>query len=902
MLRLQRFVQCTFYSSICIFFMLSAGIVHAQDCSSENIAAKYWQYKKNLDKHFILIDRDPTNGCINDGIGQDPQNLCSCSKSGYSLPATSIDQLPNGSLRQGDRNNNQNYPQWYDDGCDNAGPDPRTHFGNNSKHNVLTVGSETPHQMGWYWVTLATQYQLLINNGQTSEAHRTLEELFLGLQAYRRLDITANCLARDRYEEITNNFETNDDCSVTFPNTNWHIASFKACLCDFRYRNNIPPPGENPGCEKKNFDSPCNGNEVCNFVPRTDGYSGFYLREDATQNLEILHDPSEDKWNIDAVQSDHAFSLSPPCTSVFSPACYNVHRQNFMSQDGLIALMVGLAMIKRYIPANATVTTCDGTAYTPLSIAIEIGNSLTDRVFDAYQDRISWPRSGFKDCCRKEVFFSACEGGHLVFIAKGLKKAMSYLDEHDHTANANETIQWGLLTGYTSLSSNSNTKFWLRLKSIGWDMGGDVDKVNYLSATFLQGQEIYPMMNNLLYPSSPNLPIDKAGMKALLCSAPCGGPCKRTEDFNSNLQDFECSNTPNWVGQRWESHSNDSDDNRQFNGLDFMALYNLYLLQFPEEQTAYFNPDKPEGDIGVNSGNISGPGILCSGSSGVYTVLTVLPTEVQNLAWTTSSNLSVTNTSVLSATILANSNAYSNQFVQAAFNRSHQVQQFYNGLPNHRVGNSSPVLIVDNGTINDVCDITYRKPIHNEIPIFEITWNINHCNATYVFLATPQGLAIQSGTTYAWTFIVHPNGSNTTTTFTATGQNPSIIPIPYGPIPGNAGFIETKLVVTSSCGTKEFNNIYAQYWGCNPGRQIIVFPNPTSSGNQVSVNITDSYVVASSGLDVRLIRTSTGSVQSTQRIYSNGASINTSGLPTGNYTVRVALEDSSVLTTTMVIN
>lgn len=907
MFTFKRLVLSTSLPLILILFLAKPDIIYSQGCSSENIAAKYWQYKKNLTKHFMLVDRDLVNGCINDGIGQDEEDLCSCSKSGYSLPATSIDQVKNGSYALGDRNLSETNPEWYDPNCAKAGPSPGTHDYDNLTHNVLSVGSETPHQMGWYWVTLATEYKLLKNNGQTDEAQRTLEDLFLGLQAYRRLDITANCLAKERYDEIENNFETVDDCSVNVFGTGWYPGSFKACLCDFKYTNNI-----DGGCEKANFDSPCNGNNICSFIPQTDGYSGFYIREDATQDLEILNDPTEDKWNIDAVQSDHALSLVPPCTSTFSPACYNVHRQNFMSQDGVIALMVGLAMIKRYIPADATVSTCDGQTYNVLSIATKIGKSLTNRIFDAYNNQISWPRSGFEDCCQKEVFFSSCEGGHALAISKGLKKSLSYLDAQKHNANFNELVAWGGLTGLVA-GGNDNANFWIRLKAIGWDMGGDNEKNIFIGQSLLRNQEIYQIMNNLLYPSPPNLAISKSFFKDLLCSAPCGGPCKKEEQFDgTHVQEFECPNTPNWVGQRWESHTTGSDANRQFNGLDFMALYNLYLLQFPEEQTSYFNPEKPEGDVGLYNGNIGGPNLLCSGNSGTYSVLNIQPTEVQNLAWTTSSNLSVVNTSGLSATIQANSQTYAYQFVQASFEKKQVIKQYFNGEP----GFYSPTWVDDGqgqgvgyyiypgewnsyGGVTDVCDITYRKPIHNEIPSYVISSEIDHCHANYLFHATPQGLTVPDAT-YAWTFIVHPNNTTTTTTFTATGKDAYITVIPYGPIPGNAGFIETKLVVTSACGTKQFNT-FIQYW-CNPNRQVIVYPNPTTNGSQVSVNITNSYVVPSTGINVRLIRTSTGSIQSTQQIYNNGATINTTGFPTGNYTVRIELEDSSLLTTTLIIN
>lgn len=82
----------------------------------------------------------------------------------------------------------------------------------------------------------------------------------------------------------------------------------------------------------------------------------------------------------------------------------------------------------------------------------------------------------------------------------------------------------------------------------------------------------------------------------------------------------------------------------------------------------------------------------------------------------------------------------------------------------------------------------------------------------------------------------------------------------------------------------------------------MVAPNPTTTGNQVIVNITNDYVVATGGLNVRFIRASTGITQSTQRIYYNGQPVNMAGFPTGNYTVQVVLEDNTVLATTLIVS
>ncbi|MCW5921824.1 MAG: hypothetical protein KIS77_05730 [Saprospiraceae bacterium] len=64
------------------------GFAVQGNCSApfEAMTAKYWQYRDNFNRHFILHDRD-SSGCVGDGIGQDTSNSCEFSKAGYGLPA-----------------------------------------------------------------------------------------------------------------------------------------------------------------------------------------------------------------------------------------------------------------------------------------------------------------------------------------------------------------------------------------------------------------------------------------------------------------------------------------------------------------------------------------------------------------------------------------------------------------------------------------------------------------------------------------------------------------------------------------------------------------------------------------------------------------------------------------------
>ena len=331
------------FSSLFIGLFPERGL--GQPYSREGLTAKYWQYRDNLNKHFVLSDRRP-EGNVGDGIhfverihpaDSNSQEHCGVRfLNGYSLPAISINQEKQGGFGMADRNK-----PFYDDETPNPFHDPacakdNTNYGTLPEHNhsveeaynYLEMGEETPHQMQWYWTTLATEYALLIQNGQTEEAQRTLEELYLGLQAYRRMDMLANCMAQERHEEITADFEV-EDC---YRNINGGPLGGQHdrgdCLCGGKYV-------DAPNAYNENFETWTEDN--CPFQANLSSYTGFALREDGTQALEALNDFSEDRWNIDLVGGDYAMSSMPPCTTAIRQACYNVKGKNFLSQDQMYA-------------------------------------------------------------------------------------------------------------------------------------------------------------------------------------------------------------------------------------------------------------------------------------------------------------------------------------------------------------------------------------------------------------------------------------------------------------------------------------------------------------------------------------------------------------------------------------
>ena len=856
-----------------------------------------------------MNDRKP-EGCIGNGLtrNESDNSTLNCGTDllhGYGLPATSIWMAPNGGNGMGDRNEPVLNPNWYNPNCANYVGDTTlsgtSYPGNpagNTKHNYLEYGSETPHQIGWYLVTLATEYALLGQNGQLEEQQRTLEDLFLALQAYRRLDITANCLVKDRYDEITAGFEAGQ-CAMQ-SGFGWDEG---ACLCMQKYHNG--QCGGLTADNKWNFDIPCKTN--CPWSPNLSGFSGFYIREDAVQEQEGLHDASEDRWNVDLVGNAFAMSQSPPCEPNFSPTCYNEKHTNFLSHDQTFSILMGLAMVKRYIPPNATVITCDGTAYNPFNIVQEIANGMVKLPQNTTR-HVFWPGSSDDDCCYKAVKFGECAGGNLQWTYAGIEYMFNYINEgdDDHNVGAFDRLKWGKRFGREA--------FFATAMSIGFDIGSygsNHAKQRIINTCMDDKMEILLLMNDLLHPLPPNIMDDedqielKNRFKQMLCDAPCGGVCFKPigyDNHDASWPEFECANTPNWIGQRWEGYGYPPPNQaaweerqpRQYNGLDFMALYNTYMLNFPEEQTLYYNPDRPEptstGHL-LGEEKIEGPTILCPGQMGNYELKqSYTPSTLTSIVWESSSNmtLSSTSTNPTTATILS---VQTPSFIGATFKEEREIPQYENGL-RVMIHNQNGSSTID--PVTDVCELKYNKPIVTRLIDYRIQDNSQPCFNLFKVEAIPFGsyldFDILPESEFSWKALNLSNQMSTT----GIGKIFDFWNIiqPFEPCSG----IEITLEV-SACGQQIIRTAVIDCTPCGDvaNRSIIITPNP--GNDQISVRVMqdgsqDFTTSDPNGVRLRMYPSNGGTTTLLDSyLYSNGQMFNTANIPNGLYTVVVTASD-----------
>ncbi|MBK8562898.1 MAG: hypothetical protein IPN76_06005 [Saprospiraceae bacterium] len=251
-----------------MFLTLSWAMSLAQtgDClSSGNVLLeKYWASKANLNENFVANTIDPVTGdLLGDGIG-----VWDCEINHYSMHGVGL-PIPQITMRSPSTNANN----W-------AG------------------GSDITYFLGRHIAMLASEYALLGQSGQYSAQKRTLNELFLALQSYRRLDMTANKLW-ERYLECTG--------------------------------------------------------EYCTWTPSLDGYSGFFIRSDFDQSSETQF---SQEWNDSTdITIGFASSDNNNCYKIDEPSCEGSGDDCgfkecglVQSQDQTIGLLFGLAFVRKFVP------------------------------------------------------------------------------------------------------------------------------------------------------------------------------------------------------------------------------------------------------------------------------------------------------------------------------------------------------------------------------------------------------------------------------------------------------------------------------------------------------------------------------------------------------------------------
>lgn len=870
--------------------IMTTGKVEAQHCSEASLFQKYWQYKNRFNRSFIVQDRD-SSGCVNDGIGfsfspEDP-STCQFTKAGYGLPATNLSISPFGWGVPGDFMNDrfsEDCP-FNDHECPggisfgNGGPNDLNH-----KFNWIDYGSETLTQLGWLFVTLATEYELLGRSGQVEEQQKVLEEIFLGIQAIRRLDMQTQCMIKQMYDDR---------------------SAGEELVCPSEYTDNC----------HRHWDSKVKSG--CNFTPDFSGYNGFFIRSDAGQNLEeFLHDPTDESWNVDAVGGAFSGLNNDPtdaCDDV-DPFCWMVYTQHIMSHDQLINLFYGFTFIKKYIPANAVVTTCDGVVYKPLEMVQRLSEAIVTNINDN-GDHITLP--GSFECCEKPVKLSECEGGNLRLTLYGLLKADQYIRGKDTRTTFMQKF------GFETTLANSpdhGLSFYLKESSMFKDFskisGNNRNKIVDVAED--KHKEILLLGNDLLFPGGGESMAEKIGgkefFKQLLCDAPCEGPCHSNEGFREGWpgeggrwpEGFDCPNIPGWEGHRWDGEGADVENGsttapRRANGLDYMALFNMYMLQYGDGD--FYNPRAVQPVNNLNFyNNISGPSILCASQAGFYEIDGLGNNAViDNISWTPSTNLTITDPNAIATYAFFNAAAPTTGTLNAQFTHIKELPQYY------MLNQASPP-----ATVSDECEYFATKKIELTTGLlFKIAEEINPCAGVFsVWAERTNGNGIGSST-FNWT-VTHEGDQITGTGNLLYFMDKFIQKYGSKYVHNYGGQYEFQVEIDNGCGQTQTITKLIDIEDCdgNSFKIVRVDPNPANSDIGVSViarseedplieNAVD--LNRQDGYPISIRRTDGGPSLINSRVYANGERVNVSSLSNGYYNLYFEFDTNETLTRTFVI-
>ncbi len=554
-------------------------------CDTENghpeLLYKYWNLRNNFRENFIVNDIDEDGNLTGDGIGTWDPDKAIYTKAGYGFAYE----------RHIAQENNEGTVFVATPGHDYCNND-----GNPSINTVIRPSGDNVIALGRLIATLATEYELLERNNQ--ETKRVLNELFLALQTYRRLDMTANQL--------------------------------NAIYCD--------------ECKDQGIE------------PDLSGYSGFFLRADTPSDFhEVMDNPSNpDYLRTGGVAAGLACLYNDPADN---DQCHirddsDRFRGLFVSQDQVIGLLHGLAFVKKYIPSTKVVSV-NGQSYNILDMAQQIAKGMVQRPAHHSGRRIAFPAcsnegqwgpivnlgddtQGFFHGMRRLLNFIYPNNG---VIAVPKQTLLGFLGKGDY-------LVWqATITGLTTfgdLGQFYNERMMIGLMTAGNTNYGskaqDKAKSKWLMQHFSWG-----ILHNKINSISVT---DRANMQAILCSMSCEGPCAPILDEANNPypDEFICNNSKdnNWAGgERWTQNTGAQFvEGALYSGVDFMLAYNLYSLT---EYSSYFDPANPTGDTHFKEDldEIIGQSDILCGAEDEYIYSLSEEIEYESIEWKTESKLEI---------------------------------------------------------------------------------------------------------------------------------------------------------------------------------------------------------------------------------------------------------------------
>lgn len=290
--------------------------------------------------------------------------------------------------------------------------------------------------------------------------------------------------------------------------------------------------------------------------PRLDG---FFKRDDVPVEF-IWKDSSKTQLRFprdDGFIGYQCISSGTTCGTVTTRDGY------FMSQDQVIYLLAGFAAVAKLVPPGVEV---EGVRLSHEARAI------THRIVKFLRDR-SWKIVDPNGESPPNQW-----GGTALPFSNEIAKAANFI-----TDNA-----FGISDYRDALSMSAGAALMAAVDA-SWDVQSQINQglaFTLAVVTDVWSQEklarraadwsapYYPLLNMLLHGHGFPPNVSEAEIQGQLSSAPCAGPCNGPAD---------CTPVPGWMGEhRYADPDDRGGDNKglrgHFNGLDYMAMHNLYVV------------------------------------------------------------------------------------------------------------------------------------------------------------------------------------------------------------------------------------------------------------------------------------------------------------------------------------
>lgn len=426
-------------------------------------------------------------------------------------------------------------------------------------------GADGTAHLGWYIGFLAMEYGMLNLTEQTEAKDATALELWKALEAYERLDSTAE--TKYGFPGALDGFFLRNDMPADYhsqldrygnPNFPDYSCTESPLLCN-QHRENTEAYSNVPSGDQINFLMLGAALVKANLAPGEVIVRGEDVRYKAQRMVHLI---------ISHLRNDNWYIRSPYGTKV------PVGPQNWVY------------------------------AYPMAEAANWITENNTDLGFESnYHDAISTVAGGMCWNAIRDLYATLPPVEFCLNDAPGALQAVASVLSDEVDGGNLDNICWNpknpvFLTQVLSLATMSNTF--------------PPELIAFIS--YINGVEIYPLLHNILHGSKPDDDILRISSR-LIDQAPCEKFCWINEQDPNPLpyeepqavRSFPCDNTPEWKStDRWmhprraEGDSGNDEINALHSGLDFLLLYNAFHLVRPQQiANGFHDTHSPPGEKGV---------------------------------------------------------------------------------------------------------------------------------------------------------------------------------------------------------------------------------------------------------------------------------------------------------------